>query len=73
MWHDNTSIASHPVQARGMTADTLATLLYEQLGVSGLSGDMHMLNARAHLCVREAVDVFCDYPASGIAGLPVAS
>lgn len=56
-----------------MTADTLATLLYEQLGVSGLSGDMHMLNARAHLCVREAVDVFCDYPASGIAGLPVAS
>ena len=46
---------------RGMAADELQTMLYERsglLGVSGISGDMRMLEASSDPRAREAIELF---------------
>ncbi|WP_281967673.1 acetate/propionate family kinase [Roseovarius nanhaiticus] len=60
------------MQERGMSAGEVATLLYKQsglLGVSELTNDMAVLEASADARAREAIELFCYRAASSLAGL----
>ncbi len=60
-------VVLHLIQEMGMTAREIATLLYEEsglLGVSGISNDMAVLQASAVPWAREAIELFC-YRAAG--------
>ncbi len=63
------------LQARGMTAEAVADLLYHQsglLGVSGISGDMRALTASTRPEAREAIALFA-YRIAGEIGRLVAA
>ncbi len=54
-------VVLHLMQARGMSAEAITTLLYEQsglLGVSGISADMGTLLQSSAGSARQAVDLF---------------
>lgn len=60
------------MQAKGMDAAAIETLLYEKsglFGVSGLTNDMHVLETSDAPYSREAVDLFCYRAAATLAGL----
>ena len=60
------------MQAKSMSADEVATLLYRKsglLGVSGISNDMHVLQSSDEAHAREAIDLYCARAASILAGL----
>jgi acetate kinase len=60
---------------RGMTLPDLTTLLYQQsglLGVSGISGDMGVLQASTAPEAQEAIDLFCRRAAAELASLATA-
>ena len=60
------------MQARGMDADAVLHLLYEQsglLGVSGVSADMRVLMASGDPHAAEAIDLFAYRAAQGVGAL----
>jgi acetate kinase len=60
------------MQAKGMDAAEIETVLYKQsglLGVSGLSNDMQVLQDSDDPQAREAIELFCYRAASSLAGL----
>lgn len=60
------------MQAKGMTAPEIETLLYKQsglLGVSGLTNDMQVLQDSDDPHAHEAIDLFCYRAASNLAAL----
>jgi len=60
------------MQAKGMDAAEIETVLYKQsglLGVSGLSNDMQVLQDSDDPQAREAIALFCYRAASSLAGL----
>jgi acetate kinase len=60
------------MQQKGMSADDIATLLYERsglLGVSGISSDMSVLEASTAPEAKEAIDLFCIRAAGELASL----
>jgi acetate kinase len=60
------------MQAKGMDAAAIETLLYQKsglFGVSGMTNDMHILENSDDAHAREAVDLFCYRAASTLAGL----
>lgn len=62
----------HLIQQRGMSAAEVETLLYKRsglLGVSGLSSDMHVLEASPAAAAALAIDLFCHRAACEIAAL----
>lgn len=62
----------HLIQQRGMTAGEVETLLYKHSGlrgVSGLSGDMRVLEESPEPAAQLAIDLFCHRAACEIAAL----
>jgi acetate kinase len=60
------------MQAKGMDAAAIETMLYKQsglLGVSGLSNDMQVLQNSDDRHAREAIELYCYRAASSLAGL----
>ncbi len=60
------------MQAKGMSATQVETMLYHQsglLGVSGISNDMHVLQNSDDPHAYEAIDLYCYRAASILAGL----
>lgn len=60
------------MQAKGMTADAVTNMLYNQsglFGVSGISNDMHVLQNSSDPHAFEAIDLYCYRAASSLAGL----
>ena len=60
------------MQAKGMSATQVETMLYHQsglLGVSGISNDMHVLQNSGDPHAHEAIDLYCYRAASIMAGL----
>jgi acetate kinase len=60
------------MQQKGLTAEDIATLLYTQsglLGVSGISNDMAVLEASDSMHAQEAIDLFCHRAARELAAL----
>jgi len=60
---------------KGMTVETLATLLYKEsglLGVSGISSDMAVLQQSSAPEAQEAINLFCDRAAGTLASLTTA-
>jgi acetate kinase len=61
---------------KGLTADAITTLLYQQsglLGVSGISPDMAVLQASQTPQAQEAIDLFCYLAACELAALAAAN
>jgi acetate kinase len=61
---------------KGLTADAISTLLYQQsglLGVSGISPDMAVLQTSKAPQAQEAIDLFCYRAACELAGLAAAN
>jgi acetate kinase len=64
------------MDAKGMTAAQLSTLLYTQsglLGVSGISPDMAVLQASAAPQAHQAIDLFCYRAANELTALATAN
>ncbi|MEM5477994.1 acetate/propionate family kinase [Pacificibacter sp. AS14] len=60
------------MQHKGLTAQEIETLLYEQsglFGVSGVSNDMVVLEASDDACAKEAIELFCYRAARELAAL----
>jgi acetate kinase len=60
------------MQAKGMDAAAIETMLYKNsglLGVSGMTNDMQILQDSDDPHAREAIDLFCYRAASSLAGL----
>lgn len=68
-------VVLHLMQARGMAAEAVTTLLYEQsglLGVSGISGDMGTLLQSDTPAAKQAIDLFVYRAARAIGSLTAA-
>jgi acetate kinase len=69
------AVVLYLLQAKGMTPDRIATLLYREsglLGLSGLSNDMRELQAAGSEHARQAIDHFVERIVQGIGTMAAA-
>ena len=73
--HLDAAVVLHLLREEGMSADAIATLLYRQsglIGLSGISGDVRELEASTDPAAAEALDHFVEQVVQGIGRMAAA-